>query len=158
MFAGILAKAGGLLGKVGLQVLGWAAIAGVGLAVLVGVRNAGRTKAYLEAAEEKLKQGETRREVEETLGALPPGDPERERLRQRFTRRGGPMMPLLLLVVLTAVAGCGDRLPVVAGGCDWTRTIWLQPSDKLADDTLDQVLAHNLTRERICGPEKVAKP
>ena len=156
MFAGLIAKAGGLLGKVGLSVLGWAAIAGVGLAVLLGARNAGRTKANLEAAEVKLKQGETRREVEETLGALPPGDPERERLRQRFTR-GGPMVPLLLLVVLTAVAACNGP-PVVAGGCDWTRTIWLDRADVLTDQTTDQVLAHNLTRERICGTEKVAKP
>lgn len=153
MFAGLIAKAGGLLGKVGLSVLGYVAIAGAVLAVLLGARNAGRNVERVEALREKLKQGETRREVEAELGALPPGDPERERLRARFTR-GGPMVPLLLLVVLTAVAACSGP-PVVAGGCDWTRTIWLQPSDKLADDTLDQVLAHNLTRERLCG---VAKP
>lgn len=153
MFAGLIAKAGALAGKVGLSVLGYVAIAGAVLAVLLGARNAGRNVERVEALKEKLKQGETRREVEETLGALPPGDPERERLRQRFTR-GGPMMPLLLLVVLTAVAGCGDRLPVVAGGCDWTRTIWLDRADVLTDDTADQVLAHNLTRERICGASK----
>lgn len=48
---------------------------------------------------------------------------------------------------LTACAGTG---PVTDAGCYWTAPIYVSQADELTPETVDQILAHNLTWEQRC--------
>lgn len=61
-----------------------------------------------------------------------------------------PKTALLLLTMLLASA-CATSGPAVRPGCEWTKTIWLDPADKLTRRTEDAILEHNETREKVCG-------
>ena len=64
-------------------------------------------------------------------------------------------MKLLTVLVAGSVllAGCGMNSAVteVNNGCDWTDTILVSQEDVLSDGTADQILAHNLVRQRLCN-------
>ena len=60
-----------------------------------------------------------------------------------------------LAITATASAlliGCGQIGPAtkVPNGCDWTETILVSKNDVLTAGTADQILAHNITRKRLC--------
>lgn len=68
---------------------------------------------------------------------------------------------LLLCLLLIVSSGCemtGRVTNPVAGGpaivdngCNWTRPIFIDKTDKLSQGTVDQILAHNMTGQRLCG-------
>lgn len=68
---------------------------------------------------------------------------------------------MLLCLLLIVSSGCEmtGRVtnPVAAGpaivdnGCNWTRPIFIDKTDKLSKGTVDQILAHNMTGQRLCG-------
>ena len=65
-------------------------------------------------------------------------------------------MRLLATTLLVAglLTGCGiNGLGTdgkLASGCEWTEYIMISKADKLTDGTADQILAHNVTRKRLC--------
>lgn len=70
---------------------------------------------------------------------------------------------MLLCLLLIVSSGCEmtGRVtnPVAAGpaivdnGCNWTRPIYVSKDDKFdpKSDTPGQILAHNMTGQRLCG-------
>ena len=59
-------------------------------------------------------------------------------------------LPLLALTALL-VTSCGPSTRGGTDGCEWTRTIYLDPDDKLTRETEDAVLSHNEARSKICA-------
>lgn len=65
--------------------------------------------------------------------------------------------PLLLLPLAVLLQSCGttgavtESPVIVDNGCKWARPIYVSKSDKLTDPTADQILAHNMTGQRLCG-------
>ena len=57
---------------------------------------------------------------------------------------------LLASALLTACAPIGPATKT-PNGCDWTDFIMVSKADKLSDGTADQILAHNLVRQKLCG-------
>lgn len=57
----------------------------------------------------------------------------------------------LLAAIVTAFAS-GCQAPATSG-CEWTRPIrpTAQDVDLISDSLVDQILAHNLAGQRICG-------
>lgn len=46
---------------------------------------------------------------------------------------------------------------IVDNGCKWVQPIYIGKQDRLTDHTADQILAHNMTGQRLCGWEPSKK-
>lgn len=55
------------------------------------------------------------------------------------------LTPFVILTLLTGCAATGS------GGCEMWRPILIGADDSLTAETARQILAHNLTGQRICG-------
>lgn len=78
------------LSGIGAKLLGALAVVAIIVSVVLrwgaAERAAGRAKERAEALQQKVRNAEERRDVEAELDALPAGDPERQRLRDKWTR------------------------------------------------------------------------
>lgn len=62
------------------------------------------------------------------------------------------LLPLAVLLQSCATTGAGTEPPVIVdNGCKWARPIYVSKADRLTDQTADQILAHNMTGQRLCG-------
>ena len=52
---------------------------------------------------------------------------------------------VFLMMTLTACAVNGP-----GNDCSWAKPIWLEPSDQLSRPTLERILIHNQTWEKVC--------
>lgn len=78
------------LSGIGAKLLAGLAVVALIVAVVLrwgaAERAAGRNLERAEALKQKVRNAEERRDVEAELDALPAGDPERQRLRDKWTR------------------------------------------------------------------------
>lgn len=58
---------------------------------------------------------------------------------------------LSLISAVALSAGCGIKVPQSDNGCDWVMPIRPSQADKLMDETVAQILAHNEIWEEVCG-------
>lgn len=68
------------------------------------------------------------------------------------------LLPLALLLQSCVTTGAATDSPVIVdNGCKWTQPIYISKADKLTDQTADQILAHNMTGQRLCGWQPTGK-
>lgn len=65
---------------------------------------------------------------------------------------------MAMLLSACATSGPAEQVPhlvtrirIIDTGCDWTRPIYVNKADVLADETAKAILAHNLAGAKRCG-------
>lgn len=64
----------------------------------------------------------------------------------RLSIKMSPHLGVILLL------GCASNSAGTTDGCSWTRTITVAPADVLTAGTAAEILEHDVTRAKVCGP------
>lgn len=57
---------------------------------------------------------------------------------------------MMLAAAVLLLTGCATNSGAT-DGCEWTRYILVSREDVLTEGTAQQILAHNLTRQKVCS-------